>query len=263
MKLDPPLLEMTRATVWRSETRVFHDFSLRLAAGQNTVVLGPNGSGKTTLLKVLTRELHAVHSEEASVSVFGERNWNVFELRQRLGIVSQDLQITYLRPVSALDVVLSGFFSSIGLHAHNHVSKEAVERAEHALEELGVADLRRSLFWHLSTGQQRRCLLARALVHDPGTLVLDEPTTGLDLKASFALIELLRALVAKGKTLVLVTHHLEEVLPEVANAVLLKGGRVFASGTKESVLTEDALSATFDVRLALVRHGGFLRAIPA
>jgi iron complex transport system ATP-binding protein len=257
-----PFLEIDQASVYRGENLVFEGVSLSIAAGQNTVVLGPNGSGKTTLLKLLTRELHAVHAERPSVRLFGQGNWNVFELRKRFGVVSQDLQFTYQRPIDARSVVVSGFYASIGVHPHQYVSKAQIDLAEQALDHMGIAALAGTQFSHLSTGEQRRCLLARALVHDPEVLVLDEPTTGLDLKASFELLGILRSLAKRGKTLVLVTHHLEEVIPEITHAVLLKAGRVFAEGAKAEALTSDLLSRLFDVPLTVVEHEGFVRALP-
>lgn len=258
-----PFLEIDDASVYRGENLVFQGLSLSIDVGQSTVVLGPNGSGKTTLLKLLTRELHAVHRDEPSVRLFGRGNWNVFELRKRMGVVSQDLQFSYQRPIDARSVVLSGFYASIGVHPHQSVSKDQLELAEQALASMGISALADAEFSHLSTGEQRRCLLARALVHDPEVLVFDEPTTGLDMKASFELIGILRSLANRGKTLVLVTHHLEEVIPEIGRAVLLKAGRVFAAGPKAEVLTSDRLSRLFEVALSVVEYSGFVRALPA
>ncbi|WP_437326183.1 ABC transporter ATP-binding protein [Sorangium sp. So ce381] len=258
----PALIEIEDAEVFRGDTRVFEGLSLRIEQGENTAILGPNGAGKSTLLRLLSREIYPVHRESSHVRILGRERWEVSALRRRLGLVSYELQMAYPRGVRGHDVVLSGFFASAGLHEHEPPTAAQRRRAEEVLGDLGVAHLGGKPIAEMSAGEQRRCLLGRALVHDPEALVFDEPTTSLDLKAAFELIDLLRRLAQRGKTLILVTHHVHEIPPEIGRVVLLRRGRVFADGPKRAVLTDDNLSRLFDVPLTVVEREGFFQVFP-
>lgn len=258
----PALIEIEDAEVYRGETRVFEGLSLRIEQGESTAILGPNGAGKSTLLRLLSREIYPVHREGSGVRILGRERWEAFALRRRLGLVSYELQMAYPRDVRGVDVVLSGFFASAGLHEHEPPTAAQRARAGAVLRDLGVAHLGDKPIAEMSAGEQRRCLLGRALVHDPEALVLDEPTTSLDLKAAFELVDQLRQLVRRGKTLILVTHHVHEIPPEIERVVLLRKGRIFTDGPKREVLTDDNLSRLFDVPLSVVERDGFFQVFP-
>lgn len=261
MKLSP-LIEIKRATIYRGDTCVFTDFSLSLHEGEHVAILGPNGAGKSTFLKLLAGEVHPLPNDETSVRLFGEERWNVWDVRKRLGMVSHDLQHHYMDQVTGLKVVLSGFYASIGLYGHQDFSYAQIAMADKMLEEMGVGWLKDRRFGEMSTGEQRRCLLGRALVHEPKVLVLDEPTSGLDLTATFHYLDLVRAHIRKGKTLLLVTHHIHEIPPEVERVLLLKQGKILQDGDKRTVLTETNLSRLFDCPVALAQANGWYQALP-
>jgi len=258
-----PIVEITDVTAWRGRTRVFQGLSLRIEQGCSTAVLGPNGAGKSTLLKLLSREIYPERRQGSSVRLFGREHWNVWELRARLGMVSQDLQTTYPDQVTGRNVVLSGFHASLGLWKNHVVTEEHRSAAEMVMGRLGIGRLAERRYVSLSTGEQRRFLLARALVHDPAVLVLDEPTSGMDLKACFEYLDLIRGLIRAGKTIVLATHHVHEIPPEMGRVVLLRGGQVLADGAKEAALTGERLYETFDTPVEVVRANGYYQALPA
>lgn len=260
---ERPILDIQHATVYRGNTCVFSDFSFALQAGEHAAILGPNGAGKSTLLKLLSGEVHPVPRDETRIFLFGEARWNVWDVRKRVGIVSHDLQRDYLICAEGLNVVLSGYYASNDTYEYQEFSQAQIERAREVMRELGIESLAGRRFGHLSTGEQRRFLLGRALVHDPPVLVLDEPTSGLDLKACFQYLDLLRAQIQKGKTVLLVTHHLHEIPPEVERVVLLKNGAVVAEGLKSSLLTDVNLSRLFDQPVTLVRANGWYQAFPS
>lgn len=264
-QVEPALIDIRNATVWRGTTRVFAGFSLRIEQHEQVCVLGPNGSGKTTLLKLLHRELYPVASEDSSISIIGRQDWNVWELRARIGFVSQDLQARYRTRTSARDVVLSGFFGSIGVHGSlaGQVSRQQASRAHDIMCELAIDALAEVPFGELSTGEQRRCLLARALIHEPDTLILDEPTAGLDLSASFDWLARMRRLVAEGRSILLVTHLLNEIPPEIERVVLLRNGSIIVDGPKEAVLTPANLQRAYGVPVRLTQVEGYWHASPA
>jgi iron complex transport system ATP-binding protein len=258
----PNILEISKATVYRGDRCVFDGLSLELPLGCHAAILGPNGAGKSTLLKLIASELYPVPSEDSSIRLFGEERWNVWDLRAQLGIVSHDLQHEYLGQVTGMKVILSGYHASVGIYEHQRYGYGQLARAHHLMNELEIAHLMDRQFSEMSTGEQRRCLLGRALVHDPGTLVLDEPTSGLDLHACFHYLEIIRGLMQNGKTVILVTHHIHEIPPEVTRVVLLKAGKIIADGEKEQILTSDNLTKLFATPIELVQANGFYQAVP-
>lgn len=259
-----PLLDIRNATIFRGSTRVFDRFSLAIGQHEQVAILGPNGSGKTTLLKVINRELYPVVSDDSWVRILGRSSWNVWELRSHIGLVSHDLQTRYRDTTTALDVVLSGFLSSIGVHGMlvGCISSEQRATAKEIMADLGIDHLADTPLRRMSTGQQRRCLLARALVHEPDTLILDEPTAGLDLTASFDYLARIRKLVGEGRTIVLVTHLLNEIPPEIDRVILLRAGAIIADGAKADVLTVGNLQRTYDTRMRISRVDDYWLAYP-
>jgi iron complex transport system ATP-binding protein len=261
---ESPLIEVKNATIWRGTTCVFEHLDLDIAQHERVAILGPNGSGKTTLLKTINRELYPVVAEGSWVKILGRDHWNVWELRKHIGIVSHDLHHRYTPTTTALEVVVSGFYSSIGVHGTlaSQVNREQLARADDTLHMLGIAGLRSTPLRLMSTGQQRRCLLGRALVHRPDTLILDEPTSGLDFAASFDYLRRIRELSRTGHNIVIVTHHLNEIPPEVERVIVLQGGKIVADGDKATVLTADVLSAAYETPIRVAELDGYFLAYP-
>ena len=258
-----PYLELQAVEAWLGPRRVFADLSLRLHRGEHTVLLGPNGSGKSSLVKLLSRELYPVVKPGSLLRIFGSETVNLWELRGRIGLVSQDLQAAYGGRVPAADVVLSGFFGSVGIGRSQVASAAQHRRVAELMEQLGLGDLAERPYAQLSDGQRRRLLLARALVHGPEVLVLDEPTNGLDLKAKHQLLAILRDLARTGTTLLLVTHQIEAILPEISRCVLLCEGKVVGDGPSEALLQDGPLSALFATPLRVCEVNGYRQVLPA
>lgn len=256
------LIDIQNATVYRGETRVFDRFSLSIAEAEHTAIIGPNGAGKTTLLKMLNLELYPVYHLGSYVRILGRERWNVWELRKNLGVVSHDLQTQYLGHVRGIEVVLSGYYASVGVYDYQSFDDSQIENARKIVGWLGVEDISERIFSTMSTGQQRRFLLARALIHQPKHLVLDEPTSGLDLKATFQYLDVIRRLMREGRTILLVTHHIHEIPPEVDRVILMSQGRILGDGPKNDMLTDDKLSRLFDVPIHVVSANGFYQALP-
>ena len=259
---DNRILDIRNAQIYRGDTCVFDSLSFVLEEDQHTAILGPNGAGKSTLLKLLAGDVHAVPRADTCIRLFGEAQWNVWEVRKRLGMVSHDLQHQYMEQVTGLKVVLSGYYASIGTYGHQDFTYAQIARARLVMEDLGIGPLTDRRYAAMSTGEQRRCLLARALVHGPSVLVLDEPTSGLDLTATFHYLELVRSYMRKGKTILLVTHHIHEIPPEIRRVVLLKKGKILEDGEKKTVLSEKNLSHLFDCQVTLVCANGWYQVLP-
>jgi iron complex transport system ATP-binding protein len=244
-------------SVVRGERLALDDITLRIQAGEHVAILGPNGCGKSTLIKTITRECYPLVRDGASLTILGREVWNVFELRTLLGIVSNDLMSSCTREITGLEVVLSGFFSSIGIQPYHPVTAEMREKALAVLELLEVPHLADREMTAMSSGEGRRVLIGRALVHDPKALLLDEPSNSLDPHAALELRRALSKLAQSGIGILMVTHHLPDIIPEIDRVVLLKTGRVFADGNKEALLTTGRLSELFGLAIQVGCANGY------
>lgn len=241
----------------RDMTVALDRLSLRIASGENVAIIGPNGCGKSTLLKTITRELYPLYREGSSARILGREQWDVAELREHLGVVSNDLYGRSERNPRGLEVVVSGFFSSFGLWPHHQPTPEMLERSRDAMRQMGVDLLAERRYGEMSSGERKRVLISRALVHDPETLILDEPSDSLDLAMLKDLQARLRALAQAGTGVVLVTHHLHEIIPEIRRVVLLKKGRIFRDGSKNVILTRENLSELYETDVEPIEREGF------
>lgn len=257
-----PLAELNNITAFRGDRKVLENFNLTLHEGESVAILGPNGCGKSTLLKLLTREIYHVDKPESSLLIKGQDRINLMQLREWLGVVSQDLQEFYTPYTKGRDVVASGLLGAIGVHDHLQLTESQQQRVDEVIGQLGLAYLNDTMFQRLSTGQQRRLLLARALIHNPSTLIFDEPTNSLDLQASFELIATMRGLVQSGTNLLIATHHVKEVVPEIERIIFMKDGQIIADGDKTTLLTAENLSELYGVKLKLMVQDGFYHAYP-
>jgi iron complex transport system ATP-binding protein len=256
----PPLLLLQHVTVLRGtreQRPALDDVTLQIGAGEHVCILGPNGCGKSTLIKTITRECYPLAREGSSISILGRERWNVFELRSLLGIVSPDLLASCTTDATGRDVVLSGFFSSTRIFPHHHPVPKHLARANETLARLGIAHLADRAVAEMSSGEAKRTLIARALVHDPQTLLFDEPSNALDIGAQLQLRDTMRKLAQSGFSILLVTHHVSEIIPEIERVVLLREGRILADERKSSILTAEHLSNLFGVAVRLGQQDGF------
>ena len=259
---SPLLLELKNVTVVRCGKKILDSVSLSIEQGEHVAIIGPNGSGKSSLIKTITKEYYPLAaSDELVLKIMGKDVWHVFELRKLLGIVSGDLQQTCCRQIKVLDIVLSGFFSSIGIYYNHDVTPEMEARATGILEFLEISHLENRLMCELSTGEARRVLLGRALVHDPHALFLDEPANSLDLRALHSFRESIRKIAYSGKSVILVTHNLQDIIPEISRVILIREGKIFRDGKKEDILTDDNLSELFALRVKVLEKGGYYQTL--
>lgn len=257
MTRRPPLLDLDNVLMLRGGKPVLDGLSFRIDVGENVAILGPNGSGKSSLLKLLTRELYPVaHDRSYRMRIMGKDRWELFDLRRHLGIVSMDLQLDFARECSGWEAVASGFFSSMDLWDRKLTAAQQ-RKTWQVLERLEVAHLANRLMTEMSSGEARRMLLGRALIHDPDALILDEPTTSLDLRLVREFRETMRKLARGGTGIILVTHAIEEVIPEIRRVILLQNGRVFQDGATEDVLTAANFSELYRMKLRVEKDDGY------
>ncbi|HWR25261.1 MAG TPA: ATP-binding cassette domain-containing protein, partial [Methanosarcina sp.] len=207
-------------------------------------------------------EYHPIAAESGLVlKIMGKETWNVFELRKLLGIVSGDLQQTCCRKIKVFDIVLSGFFSSIGIYYNHKVTQEMEAKAREVLEFLEISALENKEMCEISTGEAKRVLIGRALVHNPQALLLDEPANSLDLKALYSFRESIRKITGSGKSVILITHNLEDIIPEINRVILIKQGKIFLDGKKEKILTDANLSELFSIQVKVLEKEGYYHAL--
>jgi iron complex transport system ATP-binding protein len=248
---QPLLLDFENVTVLRGGRPALKSLTLKIPVGEHTVIFGPNGSGKSTLIKTITRECYPVQSPGTAFRIFGQDSWNVFDLRRLLGIVTNDLEAQLDREMTSCETVLTGFFSHLRHWPDEAVTPAMKRKVREVLAILDADHLAERPLGEMSSGEVRRVLIGRALVHNPKALILDEPTNSLDLRAAFEFRRSLRRIAALGKTIIIVTHQVEDVIPEVRRVVLLRQGRLFQDGPPARVLTSRHLNALFGIRIRL------------
>jgi iron complex transport system ATP-binding protein len=256
-------LELRQVNVARGDRVVLHEVDLTIRAGEHVAILGPNGCGKSTLIMAMTCQIYPIFAPGMTVSIFGRERWDLTQLRKHFGVVSAGLMGTDLpgertAVTTGLDAVIAGFFSASTLWPNLHVTAEMRDRAVEALERMEALHLAAQLVGEMSAGEKRRILIARALVHRPRQLLLDEPSNALDLAAQRELRESLRRLAQEGTGLVMVTHHLGDILPEIERIILMRDGCIVADGPREELLTAPKLSELFNAPVRIGRDDEWL-----
>jgi len=259
---EAQFLDLSHVSVARGDRVVLHNMNLTIRAGENVAILGPNGCGKSTLILAMTCQLYPIAQPGTQLRIFGRERWDVTELRRHFGVVAAglmgELPGSRTAVTTGLDAVIAGFFSASTLWPNLHVTDEMRTRAVEALERMDALHLGRRRMGEMSAGEKRRVLIARALVHKPRQLLLDEPSNGLDMAAQHEMRDTLRNLAAEGTGLVLVTHYLGDILPEIKRVILMQAGRIVADGPREELLTEDRLSDLFRVPVHIGRDEDWL-----
>jgi iron complex transport system ATP-binding protein len=260
-----PLIELEHVHVARGSSVVLHDVSLRVEGGEHVVILGPNGCGKSTLLKTMTCELYPIVKPATRVRILGRERWDLTELKRRMGVVSPELPGKPMLQTSGFDAIVTGFFSSSTLWPNLHVTDAMRQRAEEILQLVSAESLREKLVGQMSAGQQRRVMIGRALAGasmdgEVQMLLLDEPSNALDPGAQHDLREMLRGLGQRGVAIVLITHHIADILPEMERVVMMRDGRIVADGRKRELLTEQRLGQLFGREIRLTERDGYWNA---
>jgi iron complex transport system ATP-binding protein len=247
---------MRDVSVARGDNVVLHNISLRIANGEHLAILGPNGCGKSTLIKTLTCQCYPIVTPTTELRLLGHERWDVSQLRTHLGVVSAELPGERTPVTRGLDAVVAGFFSASTLWPNLHVEPAMRERAHEALVLMQATHLESKLVGQMSAGEQRRIMIARALVHQPQMLLFDEPSNALDLAAQRELRAALRRVAQQGTGILMVTHHIADIFPEIERVIMMRQGRIFADAPKRELLTPEKLRDLFGVEVRLIEHQG-------
>ncbi|MDD4526498.1 MAG: ATP-binding cassette domain-containing protein [Candidatus Margulisbacteria bacterium] len=245
-KITDILLELNNASVQRDSKLILNRINLKIAINEQIAILGPNGSGKSTLIKLITGDIRPLYHANNPIKLLGETHWVLSELRHKIGLVSNELQANYQRKASGLNIILSGFDGSIGVFNHNF-SKTQLQKAKEISKVLEISHLLEQTINNMSSGEAKRFLIARALVHNPQMLILDEPTNSLDIKAQSIVKASIQNLIIKKQGLIMVTHQLSDILQEFSRVILIKNGKIVADGPRSIVYTAKNISTLFDM----------------
>lgn len=234
------ILQFKNISLLKNKQHILKNINWEVKKGEHWVILGANGSGKTMLLKMLSGYIWPSKGE---IFVLGKKfgKVNLSELRQAIGWVSFDLQQKMLQEIKVFDVVLSGYFASIGLY--QKPTEQIYKKAKRIIRLVGLTKHENSLFPVLSYGEQKKVLIVRSLIGKPKFLLLDEPCSGLDLKAREDFLKFVEKLAGmkNGPTIIFVTHHIDEIMPSIKKVIALKKGKVIKMGKKEEVLTAQSM----------------------
>ncbi|WP_254062462.1 ABC transporter ATP-binding protein [Acidobacterium sp. S8] len=250
-------LRMRQVSVARGDAVVLHNVDLNIRTGEHVAILGPNGCGKSTLIKTITCECYPIFTPEMECRLMGRERWDVSQLRSHLGVVSADLPGERTPVSKGRDVVVVGFFSASTIWPNLHITGEMRERAQEAMALMQATHLAEKLVGEMSAGEQRRIMIARALVHRPEMLLLDEPSNALDIAAQRELREALRIVAQQGTGIIMVTHHLADILPEIDRVIMMRTGRIVADGPRQELITSDRLRELFGVEVTLTERDGY------
>ena len=252
-----PLFQIHDASVVRGGKTILHVADFSLAEGEHVALLGPNGAGKSTFIQLLTREVFPLWREEPPVRFRGQARPQLTDIKRTLGIVSSTMHDQVRVHLPVIDIVVGGLFGTLGVPLRGKVGEKDRALAMDALGRLGISELADRDVMTLSTGQVRRVLVARELVRDPQVLIFDEPCTGLDPQGMYHVRQTMGTLAAEGRSVVLVTHYPEDIIPEIRRVLLIKDAEVFADGPKEELLRGPVMSDLFDVPLVVGEDQGW------
>ena len=250
-------LRMQQVSVARGDAVVLHGINLNIATGEHVAILGPNGCGKSTLIKTITCECYPIFTPEMECRLLGRERWDVSQLRKHLGVVSADLPGERTPASKGRDVVVAGFFSASTIWPNLHITEEMCQRAHEAMSLMDATRLADKLVGEMSAGEQRRIMIARALVHKPEMLLLDEPSNALDIAAQRELRDALRVVAQQGTGIIMVTHHLADILPEIDRVIMMRAGRIVVDGPRLQLITAAQLRELFGVEVTLTERDGY------
>ena len=248
---------MQQVSVARGEAIVLHNINLTITSGEHVAILGPNGCGKSTLIKTITCECYPIFTPEMQCRLLGRERWDVSQLRSHLGVVSADLPGERTPVSKGRDVVVAGFFSASTIWPNLHITEEMRASAHEAMALMEATHLADKLVGEMSAGEQRRIMIARALVHKPEMLLMDEPSNALDIAAQRELRDALRVVAQQGTGIIIVTHHLADILPEINRVIMMQSGRIVADGPRQQLITAARLRELFGVEVALTERDGY------
>jgi len=255
-------LYLEKVDVYKNQTKVLDNISIELRIGENITILGPNGSGKSSFIELINRSIYPIFKKNSVLQIFKSTDINIWDLRKKVGLVNTDIQKRVSRKMLVFDIVMSGFYGSIGLHSDSKIYSKHIESVNITLNRMSLYEEKNKTYGELSDGQKRRVLIARSLINNPRILILDEPMIGLDLKSHYELIEILEKISEQGTTLLISTNKLENILTTTQKIICFKKGKIIKSGSPSEILKANLISSLFDTQVEVISANGYWRTVP-
>ena len=253
------LVRIEHANVRRDGKLILEDASISFSDGEHIAIVGANGAGKSTLIDVIARQVYPLARDEYKNFFLGQERWMRSEFEKLVGVVSERNAQFLNTSYSVREIVCSGLYASLGFDFHHQIRPEDWLKADEELKSVGLYEKRDRVMNTLSSGEKRRIMLARVNINKPRLLLLDEASSALDFPSRASLRRLISTYTEES-TVIMVTHELSEIIPEIKRVVLMKNGRIVMDGKKEDVLTEDNLSALFMEKVYVSEHNGIYNA---
>lgn len=250
------IIEIEHANVQRDGKLILKDVSLSVEEGERIAILGPNGAGKSTLIDVIARKTYPLALDEYKNRIFGSEMWIIKNLRPLIGHVSPSEESFFSTTYPVREIVASGISSSLGFDFHHIITDDLWNRADEELLKVGMLDKKNNMMNTLSSGEKRRVLLARAAITNPPLLLLDEASNGLDFPSRADLRAVISTYAENGRTILMVTHELSEIIKEVKRVILMQDGKIVSDGKKEELLKSNILSDLYNRHVEVVEKDG-------
>tara|TARA_Y100001968_G_scaffold232250_1_gene215044 strand:+ start:409 stop:1200 length:792 start_codon:yes stop_codon:yes gene_type:complete len=256
MKKTNYWFECQSVEVWDHDHRIFENLTLKLNKNQYTMILGPNGAGKSAIVGLINRTLYPIFKNESFLKLFGKNNINIWDLRTKIGVITSEIEARFHKEEVVFDLVRTGLYNSLSMKQHKDINDNDLIKVNKVLEQSYLKDIKDYKFKILSDGQKRRVMIARALINDPEILVLDEPTSRLDIKSKLILLESLTNFSKKGTTILHITHDTDLVSEIVDRVILVKSGTIIGDGSPNIIMTSKNLSKLYDLDLKVEKIKG-------
>ena len=259
---DNRWLKMREIDVWIDKKRVLNKINLDFFYGQNIAILGPNGSGKSTLLKLVNRSIYPRVQKDSELKIFENNLINIWNLRKKIGFLIDELDQRVESNTKVDELIISGFngfFNNIRL---SDIADHQRNRLNELLIQFDIKKISDHKYINLSQGQKKRVLIARALVHRPKILILDEPTNNLDLRSNWKLMQLLNRISKKDINILQVTHNIETITPSTNRVILMKNGFIIDDGEPKHIMTSSKLSSLYKIPMEVININGNWRVVP-
>lgn len=251
-------MEFGNVSLVKNGMKIIDDISMKIYENESVAIIGPNGSGKTSLMKLLKGDSRPYYSDDSKTicKLFGRERWNIFDLRNKMGVVSTELQSRFKDTTSIGEVILSGFFRTTDIYRTHTITEEMTDAVKNAAARVGIEDKLTKNIGKLSLGEMRKVLIARALVPRPSMLLLDEPMTGLDIVSGNQFKNVFDTLIENGTGVLMITHDLEDIPKNIQRIIMMRNGKIYKDGMKNDILTSAIVSDLFSSDIEVTEKNG-------
>ncbi|MBO8204408.1 ABC transporter ATP-binding protein [Prochlorococcus marinus] len=247
--------EAKNINCYKNGIRVIKDLNLKISFSENVILIGPNGSGKSSLIEVINRNIYPVVANDSILKIFNKEVINLWELRQRISTVNNDIKDRINPNLQVFDLILSGLY---GRYCYvSTKSKSDHYKVESIMKNMNITSLSKKYFSYLSDGEKQISLIARALIKKPDILILDEPTANLDYKSKFFIIDKINELSKLNTKILCVTHEISMITSIYDRIIMLKNGEVLAEGDQNKIIKSENLNKLYGIDVEVIKNNGF------